>query len=198
MGLFWVGVQQFCFTCLKYAHDGILGIGNTKRLVFIQLFSFVLLVLFCFEYELGSGYFWKTLRINKVEFDEWVVRVILCGAMILFDALLVLYFARIVRIYRYGLSSARPTLTVDLIIFAFVVVLCFSYLYGSITSSLRLGFDMDQYNWIGRFFIQISNFFYITLEVGGAFLAWSFLKQLVRDKSQINIDEKRHDLYNAR
>jgi len=183
MGLFWVIVQQFCFTCLKYAHDNILGIVKTWRLLFSQLLVLVILSAFIFSPELGSRYFWNALYINRVVFFEWVVRVTLCGVMILFDALLVLYFARIVRLYRCGLASARPTLPVDLAVFTFVAVLCCGYLYESITSSLRLGFNMDQYNWIGRFFIQISNFFYIALEIGGAVLAWLFLKHLLRDKS---------------
>jgi len=182
MGLFWVAVQQFCFICLKYAHDGILGIGRTWRLLFSQLLVFALLVVFCFESELGSGYLKNALYINGVEFYGWTVRIAICGCMILFDSLLVLYFARIVRLYKFGLSAASPTLKGDLVVFAFVLVLCCSYLYGSIASSLRLSFDMYQYNWIGRFFIQISNFFYIALEVGGAILAWFFLKQLLRDK----------------
>jgi len=163
-----------------------------------QFLTFVLLVVFCFEYELGGGYLWRALYIKRVDFYSWTVRITLCGAMILFDALLVLYFARIVRLYRYGLDSARSTLTVDLAIFAFVAILCCGYLYGSITSALRHGFNMDQYNWIGRFFIQISNFFYITLEVGGALLAWSFLKQLARDKSLMIKDEKGNGLSDVR
>ncbi|MCL2768244.1 MAG: hypothetical protein FWE49_05920 [Synergistaceae bacterium] len=182
MGLFWVAVQQFCFACLKYAHDGILGIGNTRRLLISQLLAFALLAVFCFESELGTGYLSNVLYINKVSFYEWTVRITICGVMILFDSLLVLYFARIVRLYRFGITAASPTLKIDLAVFAFVALLCCGYLYMSITSALRLNFTMVQYNWIGRFFIQISNFFYIALEVGGAVLAWSFLRHLLRDK----------------
>ena len=55
MGLFWVGVQQFCFTCLKYAHDDIvLGDGKARKLLVFQLSAFALLVVFCFEPELGA------------------------------------------------------------------------------------------------------------------------------------------------
>ena len=184
MGLFWVGVQQFCFTCLKYAHDGIIGTVRMRRLLIFQVISFALLSAFCFDPELWGGRLWNALLINGVEFYEWTVRVALCGAMILFDSLLVLYFARIVRLHRHGLAAARPTLGADLAVAAFVTVLCCGYLYVSIASALRLRFDMDEYNWIGRFFIQISNFFYIALEVGGAFLAWSFLRRILRGKGE--------------
>ena len=181
MGIFWVVVQQFCFTCLKYTHDNIVGTLKIRRLLIYQLLALVLLVVYCFEYELGYGYLWKALRIRRVEYYEWTVRVAICGVMILFDWLLVLYFARIVRLYKHGIAKARPTLPGDLAVFLFVAVLCCAYLYFSITSSLRLRFKMDQYNWIGHFFIQISNFFYIALEVLGAIFAWSFLKQVLRD-----------------
>ena len=176
-------VQQFCFTCLKYAHDSILGIGKTWRLVFSQLLVLVILIAFIFSPELGNNYIWNALYIDRVIFFDWTARILLCGIMILFDALLVLYFARVVRLYRHGLASSRPTLPGDIVVFAFVAILCCGYLYESISSSLRFGFDIDQYDWIGRFFIQISNFFYIALEIGGAVLAWSFLKQLLHEKS---------------
>ena len=190
MGLFWVMVQQFCFTCLKYAHDNIVGTGKTVKLLITQLLVLVILVVFCFETELGSGYLEDVLEINDIDLYAWVVRVTICGVMILFDWLLVLYFARIVRLYRRGIAAASPTLRGDLMAIVFVAVLCCAYLYLSITSSLRLGFDMDQYNWIGRFFIQISNFFYIALEVGGAVLAWFFLKQIMHDRNTKNEAER--------
>lgn len=196
MGLFWVMVQQFCFSCLKYAHDNIIGRGKVAKLLLTQLLAFVLLAVYCFESEWGSGYLSDVLYINNVEFYAWSARVIICGVMILFDWLLVLYFARIVRIYRRGLAAASPTLRGDLAAIIFVAVLCSAYLYASVTSSLRLGFDMTQYNWIGRFFIQISNFFYIALEVGGAILAWLFLKQIMRDRNIKNMTE-RSDLNSA-
>ncbi|MCL1941889.1 MAG: hypothetical protein FWG09_08085 [Synergistaceae bacterium] len=182
LGLFWVAVQQFCFACLKYTHDGIVGTLRTGRLLAFQFFAFALLVVFCFNTELVNDYLWNALLIDGVIFYAWTVRVTLAGVMILFDALLVLYFVRIVRLYRYGLAAARPTLPGDIAVCASVAALCCAYLYLSITSSLRLGFDMRQYNWIGRFFAQVCNFFYISLEIGGAFLAWSFLRRLLRDK----------------
>ena len=183
MGLFWVMVQQFCFACLKYAHDDIVfGNGRVKRLSVSQALSFALLVVFCFEYELGIAFASKALRIGKNNYYPWTVRVILCGTMILFDSLLVLYFARVVRVYRRGLSSVRPTWPGDMAVVAFVVALCGGYMYFSITAAMRLGFGMSIYLWIGRFFIQISNFFYIALEVGGVLLIWSFLRQVVKDE----------------
>ena len=185
MGLFWVMVQQLCFACLKYAHNCVVGTRETGKLLLSQGFAMALLAVFCFEYELGIGFPSKALLIGKVDYYPWAVRITLCGAMILFDSLLVLYFARIVRLYRRGLSAARPTLAADLAVLAFVVVLCGGYLYGSIASAQRLRFNMFHYIWIGRFFIQISNFFYIILEVGGALLAWSFLRRLLRDKGLI-------------
>ena len=197
MSLFWVMVQQFCFTCLKYAHDNIVGTGKTRKLLLTQLLAFVLLIAYCFESELGNGYLRNALYINRVVFYEWTVRVVLCGVMILFDWLLVLYFVRVVRIYRHGIASAPPTWPGDLAVFVFVSVLSCSYLYFSITSALHLGFDMDQYNWIGRFFIQISNFFYIVLEVVGAVFAWLFLKQVTRDKGSRNKKIERNGLNGA-
>lgn len=182
MGLFWVMVQQFCFVCLKYAHDNILGNTKTARLIASHVMAFALLTVFCFEYELDLGFLSNLLRIGRMDYYPWAVRIFLCGAMIAFDSLLVLYFARIVRLYRHGRGAARPTWPADLSVFAFAAILCCGYLYVSIASASRLRFNMDQYVWIGRFFITISNFFYIGLEVSGAFLAWSFLRRLLLDK----------------
>ena len=176
-------VQQFCFTCLKYAHDNILGTGKTRRLLLFQLLTLVIFCAFIFSPELTNDYIRKALNIRRVLFFEWAVRIAICGVMIVFDSLLVLYFARVVRLYSRGIASARPTLPADFAVVVFVAVLCCGYFYLSMDTSLRLRIHMDQYIWIGRFFIQISNFFYIALEIGGAVLAWSFLKHLKRDKS---------------
>ena len=187
MGIFWVTVQQFCFACLKYAHDGIvLGDGRARRLLVSQLLVFALLFVFCFEWELGIAVASKAMLIGGTDYYPWTVRFTICGMMILFDSLLVLYFARIVRVYRRGLSSARPTLPGDMAVSAFVAALCGGYLYFSITAARRLGFDLSTYLWIGRFFIQISNFFYIALEVGGALIIWSFLRQVRKDEDPDN------------
>ena len=187
LGIFWVMVQQFCFACLKYVYDGIvLGNGRARILFISQFFAFVFLIVFCFEYELGISFPSSALLIDGSDYYPWTVRIVICGLMILFDCFLVLYFARIVRVYRRGLASARPTWPGDVLTVAFVATLCGGYIYTSIGAAARLGFDMYTYLWIGRFFIQISNFFYIALEVGGVFLVWSLLRQVVKDKGLEN------------
>ena len=187
MGIFWVTVQQFCFICLKYMHNRIvLGDGRIRKLLFPQLLAFVLLIVFCFEYELGISFPSKALLIGRIDYYPWTVRFVLCGLMILFDCLLVMYFARIVRIYRRGLASSRPTWPGDVLAVVFVAILCIGYIYTSIDAAMRLKFKMDEYIWIGRFFIQISNFFYIALEVWGLLLIWSFLKQVMKDEGLEN------------
>ncbi len=187
MGLFWVLIQQFCFVCIKYAHDDIVtGDGKGRHLLIQQGIVFFILIFFCFQYELGFHQIPLTLFLNGTEYFPWTVRIILCGAMILFDSLLVLYFFRIVRVYRYGLGAARPTKYGDLIVLVFVAVLCAGYLYASISASLNHNFSMAQYNWIGRFFIQLANFFYIALEVSGALMAWKFLQRLRTQEGRRN------------
>ena len=150
--------------------------------MFSQLLAFAILAVLCFEQELGISFLSKALVVGGKDYYPWTVRITLGGVMVLFDALLVLYFARIVRLHRRGLAAARPTLAGDLVMFAFVAVLCCGYLYGSIASASRLSLNMYQYMWIGRFFVLICDFFYITLEVGGVVLIGVFLRQLLRDK----------------
>ena len=187
MGIFWVGVQQLCFACLKYTHDDIVfGDRKARKLLVFQLLAFALLVVLCFEYELRIAFLSEVMLIGENDYYPWTVRVALCGAMILFDALLVLYFMRIIRVYRRGLSSVKPTLPGDLAVLAFVAALCGCYMYCSIIAASRLGFDMNTYLWVGRFFIQISNFFYIALEVWGVFISWSFLRQVMKDEGLTN------------
>lgn len=183
MGLFWVLIQQFCFVCIKYAHDDIVkGDGGAKRLAISQALVFAALGVFCFERELGIGIISESLLSERIDYFPWSVRIAICGAMILFDSLLVLYFWRIVKVYRRGLSAAHATLPGDMAVLGFVLLLCCGYIRASIGASETFGFYMDHYLWIGRFFIQISNFFYIGLEVGGAILFWLFLKQLKADE----------------
>lgn len=185
MGIFWVLIQQSCFVCIKYAHDDIVrGRGRVVRLVATQAVLFLALLALCFERETGLVFLSKVLARPPVDYYPWAVRIAICSAMILFDALLVLYFWRIVRVYRGGLAVARDTLKGDFAVAAFVVLLGAGYVACSVGASERLGFAMRQYMWIGRFFIQLSNFFYIALEVGGAILFWLFLRKLLdrRDK----------------
>ena len=180
MGLFWVLIQQLCFVCIKYAHDDIVrGRERAVRLAATQAALFLVLLVFCFEREIGLPFFSKTLAKPSVDYYPWAVRIAICSAMILFDALLVLYFWRIVRVYREGLAVARGTLKGDLAVAAFVLLLGAGYVACSVGASERFGFAMRQYMWIGRFFIQLANFFYIALEVGGAILFWLFLRKLL-------------------
>jgi len=181
MCLFWIAVQQFCFACVKYAHDDIVSGAKTWRIAASQAAALVLTVVFCFEPELNLSFPSKLLLKGDMDYFPWVARIVLCGMMILFDALLMLYFYRIVRVYRRGLASARPTLPGDAALAALVTTLCCVYITAGIGASGRIGFDMSQYLWIGRFFIQISNFFYISLEAGGAFIMWTFLREARND-----------------
>lgn len=181
MGIFWVIVQQFCFVCVKYAHDDIAkGDGRVVRLAVSQCAAAIALSAFCFERELGAGLVSGPLSAGEYDYFPWTVRIVICGAMILFDSLLVLYFARIVRLYTGGLDAARSTLPGDLAVCLLISALCFGYIRLSVSAAVRYGFDMCQYMWVGRFFIQISNFFYIALEIGGAILMWSFFKRIRR------------------
>ena len=180
MGLFWVLIQQFCFVCIKYAHDDIVGgRGRVVRLAVTQVALFLVLLVFCFERETGLVFLSKMLAKSSVDYYPWAVRIAICSAMILFDALLVLYFWRIVRVYRGGLLVARDTLKGDFAVAVFVLLLGAGYVSCSVGASEHLGFAMRQYMWIGRFFIQLANFFYIALEVGGAVLFWLFLRKLL-------------------
>jgi len=169
-------------------YDGIVfEESKVRKLLISQLLAFVLLIVFCFEYELGISFTSNALLIGRNDYYPWTVRIVLCGLMIMFDCLLVLYFARIVRVYRLGVAYARPTWPGDALVVVFVAILCGGYIYTSIDTASRLKFHIDTYLWIGRFFIQISNFFYITLEIGGALLIWFFLRQLVKDEKLKNV-----------
>jgi hypothetical protein len=179
MGVFWVFVQQVCYVCVKYAHDDIAGrVGGVSRLIATQICAFLALLTFCFLRELGFDGATSVFRMTRFDAYPWATRIAICSAMILFDLLLVIYFARIVRIYRRGLSAARPTLPGDVAALAAVVLLGAGYFGLGTAATERFAFTMRQYVWIGRFFIQISNFFYVGLEVGGALLFWFFLKRL--------------------
>ena len=180
MGLFWVMIQQLCFVCIKYAHDDIvLGQGRVKRLAAVQAIFFLLLLAFCFEREAGLPLLSRLLAGRSLDYYPWAVRIAICAAMILFDSLLVVYFWRIVRVYRKGLHAAKGTIRGDLALTAFVLLLGVGYVVLGIRASERFAFTMAQYMWVGRFFIQLANFFYIALEVGGAILFWQFLRKLL-------------------
>lgn len=190
MGLFWVLVQQACFCCVKYVYAGIVSGGGTaafvrqrRRIAAVQIAAAASLVVLCFERELGVGGLSRLLDLDAADFYPWAVRMALCAAMILFDALLLLYTFRIYRIYRHGLSAARPTLPADAALTAGVLALWALYEAGGIHAALSRGLTIDDYVWIGRAFIQISNFFYVPLEICGASLMYIFWRS-VRDSKR--------------
>lgn len=184
MGLFWVSIQQACFVCIKYAHDDIVnGNGRARRIAASQAAVFVLLAVLSFERELGCGFISQKLVTQGMDYYPWAVRITICAAMILFDSLLVLYFWRITKVYRNGIQAARATLPGDIAVTIATLALGACYIVFSMSASEKFGFGIEQYKWIGRFFIQISNFFYIALEVGGAIMFWLFLKKLLLGKN---------------
>ncbi|MDO4988784.1 MAG: hypothetical protein Q4E17_07170 [Synergistes sp.] len=179
MGLFWVFIQLFSFCAIKYAYTDILeNKGLSRTALLSSAVFFCLLVVYSFMPEFGMNKVPDMLIRGENFYFPWSVRIILCAAMIMFDALLVLYFARIVRIYRGGRRAARNTLSGDCAVAAFCVLLAFFYITGGISACEKYGFSMDEYLWIGRFFILLSNFFYITLEVSGAVMIMKFLNTL--------------------
>lgn len=123
----------------------------------------------------------RLLVVGGSDYFPWGVRISLCAAMVLFDSLLVLYFSRIVRLYRKGLSAARPTLPGDALLCSLVAVTAAGYIWLSISAASRFGLSMEEYMWIGRFFVQLCNFSYIALEALGALLFLLFLRRLRSD-----------------
>ena len=103
--------------------------------------------------------------------------------MILFDALIVLYFYRLLRLYEGNPLREKSPVPKDLGVVFFVGSLFLLYTAFSIKTILRHELSMWDFVWIGRFFIQISNLFYITFEVGGALLFWRFLKRTRLEKA---------------
>ena len=67
-GLFWVMVQQFCFACLKYTHDSIIGAGMGIGLLLSQFLAFALLTALCFEQELGINFLSKALLVGGKDY----------------------------------------------------------------------------------------------------------------------------------
>lgn len=122
------------------------------------------------------------LVFGRKNFYPWAMRITLCAAMILFDSLLLLYTFRIYKLYRGKL--ARPTFLPDLAVTLFICVICFGYIAGSIHASLTQHISMNAYLWVGRAFVQLSNFFYVPLEIAGAVLLYKF-RRAVRDNKEI-------------
>lgn len=180
--LFWTLVQIICFSCVKYAHDDIaFGTGRGVRIAAVGGMTVLVLATASFLPELG---FYAPLRwdVGGVEYYAWAVRMSLCAAMMFFDLMIVLYFYRITRLYKKGLSAARGTFLVDVAVFTLFVVSAGVYICASTSASVRLGFSWMEYRWVGRFFVEMANFFYLALESAGAVLLWKFLAYLKEER----------------
>lgn len=181
MGLFWVFIQQVCFCGVGYVYGDLVHEAFGRRAFFLrQSLVFLALCLLCFEKELGISCLSGALAIGERNFYPWTIRILLCSAMILFDTLLLLYTFRIYRVCTRGREAIRPTLPVDLCLVAGVSFLCVAYIRQSIDTALLHDLSMWDYTWLGRAFIQLSNFFYVPLEIAGAILLYFFRKTVRR------------------
>lgn len=181
MGLFWVMTQQVLFCGFKYVYDYICKGEKTDvgRLLAANIAFFAFFAYVCFEEELGFSLIWGFLIMTPIyDLYQWGMCIFVCCSMIAFDLLVVLYIYRIVRVFRKGPGAARPTLLGDIVVVSAVALLGGTYYYDSVRASLALGFTMDEYFWVGRFFIQIANFCYAGLETAGAILFYLLLKKL--------------------
>ena len=184
MGLFWVLIQQICFSGLRWVYQDILEKGTSiRRFFLLQMGCFFFLCLLCFGRELSLPFFRTLLLVGERDFYPWSIRILLCSAMILFDALIVLYFYRLLRLYEGNPLQEKSAIPKDIAVLFFVSSLFLLYTVLSIQTVLRHNLSMWDFVWIGRFFIQISNLFYITFEVGGALLFWRFLKRTRSEKT---------------
>ncbi|MDR3254269.1 MAG: hypothetical protein LBT31_01705, partial [Synergistaceae bacterium] len=140
-----------------------------------------LLCALAFERELGIAPFSSLLQIRGRDFYPWAVRVALCCGMILFDALIVLYICRIGRVYRRGFSgSERPTWPGDATVSAAVILLCVAFVAQSVSTTLKHDLPFENYIWMERAFLPLSNFFYVSLEATGAialFRVWRIMEK---------------------
>jgi hypothetical protein len=136
---------------------------------------FSLIAALSFMRDLFPGTSCAFLAASGTDYYPWGVRIFLCAAMVLFDSLLVLYFWRIVRVYKRGAAAVRRTWPADALLAALIFSAAAVYLYGSIGAAERLGLSSGEYVRIGRFFVQACNFSYIALESIGALLIASFL-----------------------
>lgn len=188
MGLFWVLIQQVCFGGIKYVYESLLHpTQGARKYLLQQAFIFGVLCVLAFERELGVPFLSSILTRPHGDFYPWAIRIALCGAMILFDSLLVLYIYRVYRLYRDGLTAAGPTWATDGAVVVAVVSLCVVYVWQSIEATAALNIPMANYRWIGRAFIQLSNFFYVPLESGAAVLLYLFWRAL-RKKREVRAD----------
>lgn len=188
MGFFWIATQQILFCGVKYAYDTIARKGGAKLklLVGANIAFFVFFAYVCFERELGFWVFWGSLiTTTRYNLYQWGMCIFVCSSMILFDVLIALYIYRIVRVVRKGLAAARPTFAGDVVAGGIVALLGATYYFDSVRASLALGFSMDEYFWIGRFFIQVSNFFYAAFETFSAVMFLTLLKKLKERKGAL-------------
>ena len=184
LGLFWVLIQQCCFCMVKCVYEKLIPNGQgLRRIVLIQAFLFIILAILCFEQELSIKFLSSLLFFGRRNFYPWAVRIILCSAMILFDALLLLYTFRIYKLYKFGLAAMRPVFPVDFALTLFICVICAGYISGTIHATLTRNISMNLYFWLGRAFIQFSNFFYVPLEIAGAVLLYKFYHSVRNNKA---------------
>lgn len=167
--LFWLGVQQICFVLVKRAYNDILnGNKGCVALCARQTAVFAAFAIFAFLPELGLHFMERLFTAQGAAYFAWTVRITLCTAMMLFDALLVLYCVRIIRIYRGGVNAAGTALPWDAILTSAAVLLASGYVCASIHASERFRFSTEQYLRVGRFFVETANFTYIILEGAAA------------------------------
>ena len=187
--LFWVLIQQCCFCGVKYIYEGLIPNGQSlKRIIMTQVIIFAVLVILCFEQELSIKFLSSMLIFGSKSFYAWAMRITLCSAMILFDSLLLLYTFRIYKLYRGGI--VRPTFFADFMLTLFICVICFGYIAGSIHASLTQNISMKAYLWVGRAFVQLSNFFYVPLEISGAVLLYKFWRAVRDNKAKFSREIK--------
>ncbi|MBQ6774740.1 MAG: hypothetical protein IJP48_11875 [Synergistaceae bacterium] len=169
---------------VKCVYEKLIPNGQSlRRIVMTQVILFIILVILCFEYELSIKFLSSLLLFGRRNFYPWSVRIILCSAMILFDALLLLYTFRIYRLYKFGFESLSPVFPVDLALTLIICLICSGYIAGTIHASLTRNISMRSYVWLGRAFIQFSNFFYVPLEITGAILLYKFYHAVCSNKA---------------
>ena len=151
-----------------------------------QIILFAVLVILSFEQELSIKFLSSMLIFGRKNFYAWTIRITLCAAMILFDSLLLLYTFRIYKLYRCGLACVHSTIWADFAVTLFVCLICAGYIAGSIHASLTQRISMNAYLWVGRAFVQLSNFFYVPLEIAGAILLYKFYRAVHENKFVAN------------
>ncbi|MDL2264431.1 hypothetical protein LJC31_07255 [Synergistaceae bacterium OttesenSCG-928-I11] len=183
-GLFWALIQQICFVWLKRTHDNLAFEKKNHGVFYLtQCAIFLFLSLLCFARDLGfdpavgaASTSWRSLY--PWQGTITVCCVVVCAAMVYFDAMLVVYAHRLHRIYRGGVAAARKTLPVDVAVFALVFGFAGLYLVGSEHAVAALDIPVIGYIRIRRFFIQISNLSYVILEVSAACIFYRLYREM--------------------